>query len=44
MGGSGRVVLRYASNYPAAASATVSPTTSGGYRYYTFNGNGSITI
>jgi hypothetical protein len=43
LGGSGLVVLRYPSTYPAAASASVSPTTSGGYRYYTFTSGGTIT-
>jgi hypothetical protein len=43
-GSSGVVIIRYLSGYDAAASASVSPTTSGGYRYYTFNANGSITF
>jgi hypothetical protein len=44
-GGSGIVLIRYADTYPAAASTTGSPTlyTSGGYRYYKFTGDGSIT-
>lgn len=44
-GGSGIVIIRYLSTYPAAASTTGSPTlyTSGGYRYYKFTGDGSIT-
>jgi hypothetical protein len=45
-GGSGIVIIRYADTYAAAASTTGSPTvvTSGGYRYYTWTGNGSITF
>jgi hypothetical protein len=45
-GGSGLVSLRYPDSFPAATSTTGSPTTvtSGGYRYYTWNGNGSITF
>lgn len=44
-GGSGIVIIRYTSNYDAAASTTGSPTvsTSGSYRYYVFTGSGSIT-
>jgi hypothetical protein len=44
-GGSGIVIIRYSSTNPAAASTTGSPTlyTSGGYRYYKFTGDGSIT-
>jgi hypothetical protein len=44
-GGSGIVLIRYADTYPAATSTTGSPTlyTSGGYRYYKFTGDGSIT-
>jgi hypothetical protein len=40
------VIVRYADTYTAAASSTGSPTitTSGGYRYYTWTGNGSITF
>jgi hypothetical protein len=45
-GGSGIVIIRYSSTYPVADSTTGSPTvvTSGGYRYYTFLGDGSITF
>jgi hypothetical protein len=43
-GGSGIVIIRYADTFPAAASASVSPTTTGGYRIYTFTANGSITF
>lgn len=45
-GGSGIVILRYADNYPAAASTTGSPTVTvtGGYRIYKFTGSGSITF
>jgi hypothetical protein len=43
-GGSGVVIIRYPDTFALATSATVSPTTSGGYRYYTFTGNGSITF
>lgn len=45
-GGSGVVVIRYPSTYPAATSTTGSPTISvtGGYRIYQFTGSGSITI
>jgi hypothetical protein len=45
-GGSGIVIIRYSTNYAAAASTTGSPTvvTSDGYRYYTFLGDGSITF
>jgi hypothetical protein len=44
-GGSGIVLIRYADTYPAATSTTGSPTlyTIGGYRYYKFTGDGSIT-
>ena len=44
-GGSGVVIIRYLSTYSAASSTTGSPTlyTSGGYRYYKFTGDGSIT-
>jgi hypothetical protein len=45
-GGSGVVVIRYTDNFAPAGSTTGSPTvtTTGGYRYYTFTGNGSITF
>jgi hypothetical protein len=38
------VIIRYADTYAAAASASVSPTTTGGYRIYRFTANGSITF
>jgi hypothetical protein len=38
------VIIRYPDSYPAAASATVTPETKGGYRIYTFTANGSITF
>ncbi len=45
-GGSGIVVIRYSSLYAAAAATTGSPTitVAGGYRVYTWTGNGSITF
>jgi hypothetical protein len=43
-GSSGIVIVRYLQTFDPAASASVSPTTSGGYRYYTFTANGSITF
>jgi hypothetical protein len=45
-GGSGLVSIRYPDSLPAASATTGSPTsvTSGGYRYYTFTGSGSITF
>jgi hypothetical protein len=45
-GGSGIVLIRYLDTYPAATSTTGSPSTvtSGGYRYYKFTGDGSITF
>jgi hypothetical protein len=43
-GGSGIVIIRYPDTFALATSATVSPTASGGYRYYTFIANGSITF
>lgn len=45
-GGSGLVTLRYSDTLPAATSTTGSPTTvtSNGFRYYTWNGNGTITF
>jgi hypothetical protein len=40
------VIIRYLSTLNAAASTTGSPTVvvSGGYRYYTWTGDGSITF
>jgi hypothetical protein len=40
------VIIAYPDSYAAAASTTGSPTVvvSGGYRRYTFTGNGSITF
>jgi hypothetical protein len=43
-GGSGIVIIRYLDTFAAAASATVSPTVTDGYRIYTFTANGSITF
>jgi hypothetical protein len=43
-GGSGIVIIRYPDSYPVATSASVSPTTVGGYRIYIFTANGSITF
>ncbi len=45
-GGSGIVILRYLDSFAAAESTTGSPTitVTGGYRIYTFTGNGSITF
>jgi hypothetical protein len=45
-GGSGFVLVRYSDSLPAAASTTGSPSTvtSGGFRYYKFTGDGSITF
>jgi hypothetical protein len=45
-GGSGIVIIRYADSFTAAASTTGSPAVvvTGGYRYYTFTGSGSITF
>jgi hypothetical protein len=43
-GGSGIVIIRYPDTFAPAASATVSPTVTGGYRIYTFIANGSITF
>jgi hypothetical protein len=39
-------LIRYPDSIPAATSTTGSPstTTSGGFRYYKFTGDGSITI
>lgn len=44
-GGSGVVIIKYADSIAAASATTGSPTitTSGGYRYYKFTGDGSIT-
>jgi hypothetical protein len=40
------VIIRYSDTSSAAASTTGSPTVvvSGGYRYYTWTGDGSITF
>jgi hypothetical protein len=40
------VIIRYLSGYDVAAATVGSPTVtiSGGYRYYTFTGTGSITF
>jgi hypothetical protein len=40
------VIIRYPDSYAAATSTTGSPTitVSGGYRTYTFTGNGTITF
>jgi hypothetical protein len=40
------VIVRYLSSYDVAASTTGSPSVvvSGGYRYYTWTGSGSITF
>ena len=45
-GGSGVVIIRYPDTYAAATSTTGSPTytVTGGYRYYTFTGTGTITF
>jgi hypothetical protein len=39
-------LIRYPDSFAAAASTTGSPstTTSGGFRYYKFTGDGSITF
>jgi hypothetical protein len=44
-GGSGVVIIRYANTLPDAVSTTGSPTftNTGGYKYYTFTGSGTIT-
>jgi hypothetical protein len=46
LGGSGICIIRYADSFGTATSTTGSPSvvTSGGYRYYTFTGSGSITF
>jgi hypothetical protein len=46
IGGSGIVIIRYLSIYPAATATTGSPsvTTSGSYRVYKWTGSGSITF
>jgi hypothetical protein len=40
------VIIRYADTYSAASATTGSPTitVAGGYRVYTWTGNGSITF
>jgi hypothetical protein len=45
-GGSGICIIRYSSSTPEVSSTTGSPSVvvSGGYRYYTFTSNGSVTI
>jgi hypothetical protein len=45
-GGNGLCIIRYPDNYSAASSTSGSPSvfTSGGYRYYKFTANGSITF
>ena len=45
-GGSGVVILRYPNTYANATTTTGAPTfsESGGFKYYTFTGSGSITI
>ena len=45
-GGSGVVIIRYLDSFKAPTSTTGSPTAtiSGGYRYYTFTGTGTITF
>ena len=44
-GGTGVVIIRYPNTFADATSTTGSPTfvNSGGFKYYTFTGNGSIT-
>jgi hypothetical protein len=46
LGGSGIVLIRFSDLFPQAKATTGSPTTttSGGYRYYKFTGDGSITF
>ena len=45
-GGKGVVIIRYPDTYPVPSATTGSPTstTTGGYRYYTFTGNGTLTF
>ena len=48
-GGSGIIIIRYASSYANATTVTGAansnlPYTSGGYKYYKFNGTGSFTF
>jgi hypothetical protein len=46
-GGSGIVIIRYSNTYSNATSTTGNPTgpvNTGGYKYYTFTGSGSITF
>jgi hypothetical protein len=45
-GGSGIIIIRYPDSFKTATSTTGSPTVtiSGGYRYYTFTGTGTITF
>ena len=45
-GGSGICIIRYSTSAPEVSSTTGSPSVvvSGGYRYYTFTSNGSVTI
>jgi hypothetical protein len=45
-GGSGIVIIRYADTFTDAVSTTGSPTkyVGSGYKYYVFNGSGSITF
>jgi hypothetical protein len=48
-GGSGIILIRYPSSYRNATTVTGaansnSPYTSGGYKYYKFNGTGAFTF
>jgi hypothetical protein len=44
-GGSGVVIIRYPATYPAVTTSTnATVTVTGGYRIYTFNQSGSITL
>jgi hypothetical protein len=45
-GGSGIVILKYSDGFKAAVSTTGSPeiVVTGGYRYYTFKGNGTVVF